>query len=136
MMAGMDAQHTPKPHRAPTPTARPAPRPLRVYVAGPYSTGDPEANTAAAIAAGNELLDAGYAPLVPHLSHYWHTHHTPRAYEDWMRIDLAWITAADAVLRLPGASPGADREVVLAAELGIPIYASVTALRADDENPP
>ncbi len=73
---------------------------------------------------------------MPHLSHYWHTHHTPRAYEDWMRIDLAWITAADAVLRLPGTSAGAERETALAAELGIPIYASVAALRADDENPP
>lgn len=97
-------------------------KPLRVYVAGPY-TADPEACTAAAIAVGNALLDAGHAPFVPHLSHYWHTLHNQRGYEDWMRIDLAWLERADAVVRIPGESPGADREVELARALGIPAYA-------------
>lgn len=94
--------------------------PLRVYVAGPYSP-DPEGCTAAAIATGNLILDLGHAPLVPHLTHYWHTLHEPRAYEEWMRIDLAWLSQAEVVLRLPGASPGADREVALARALGIPV---------------
>lgn len=95
-------------------------RPLRIYVAGPY-TDDPDGCTATAIAAGAAVLDAGHAPFVPHLAHYWHTLHGPRDYEDWMRIDLAWLRAADAVLRLPGESSGADREVALAHELGIPV---------------
>lgn len=98
--------------------------PLRVYVAGPY-TADPETCTATAIEAGDQLLDAGYAPFVPHVLHYWHTLHTERHYEDWMRIDLTWLRAADAVLRLPGESPGADQEVALARELGIPVVDSV-----------
>lgn len=101
--------------------------PLRVYVAGPY-TADPDACTRAAITAGNELLDAGHAPFVPHLAHYWHTLHGPRGYEDWMRIDLAWLRAADVVLRLPGESAGADREIALAQELGIPVVTEVTSL--------
>lgn len=48
------------------------------------------------------------------LAHYWETLHTARHYEDWMRIDLAWLEAAHALLRLPGPSAGADREVALA----------------------
>ena len=96
----------------------------RVFVSGPYTKGDPCVNTHAAIAAGNGLLDAGLAPFVPHLSHFWHTV-TPRPYEDWMRIDLAWVAVADAVLRLPGASTGADRECACAAEHGIPVFHSV-----------
>lgn len=104
--------------------------PLRVYVAGPYSS-DPEACTATAIAAGAALLDAGHAPFVPHLAHYWHTLHGGRPYEDWMRIDLAWLAAADAVLRLPGESSGADRETALADELGIPVFHDLDELLAD-----
>lgn len=104
-------------------------RPLRVYVAGPY-TADPEKCTAAAIAVGNELLDAGHAPFVPHLAHYWETLHGARHYEDWMRIDLAWLETADAILRLPGESSGADRETARALALGIPVFDSVQALLA------
>lgn len=96
--------------------------PLRVYVAGPY-TSDPEACTAAAVEVGNALLDVGHAPFVPHLAHYWETVHGARRYEDWMRIDLAWLAAADVVVRIPGESAGADREVVLAKELRIPVIA-------------
>lgn len=95
-------------------------RPRRIYVAGPY-TADPEACTAEAIAVGNAVLDAGHAPFVPHLHHYWHTVHGERHYEDWMRIDLAWLVTADLVIRMPGESPGADREVVLARENAIPV---------------
>ena len=32
-------------------------------------------------------------------------------YETWMEYDLAWLGACEALLRLPGHSPGADREV-------------------------
>ena len=95
-------------------------RTLRVYVAGPY-TSDPEKCTSAAIEVGNALLDAGHAPFVPHLAHYWETNHGARHYEDWMRIDLAWLAVADAVIRIPGESSGADREVELARSLGIPV---------------
>lgn len=101
---------------------------LRVYVAGPYSS-DPERNTRAAIAAGNAILDLGHAPMVPHLTHYWHLH-SPRPYEDWLRLDLAWLAAADIVLRLPGESPGANREVERARSLGIPVAEAVEELVA------
>jgi hypothetical protein len=100
----------------------------RVYVAGPYSS-DPEANVARAMEAATELLDAGYAPYLPHLCHYWHAAH-PRDYGVWMALDAAWVRVSDAVLRLPGHSPGADEEVALAAELGLPVYGAVEELIA------
>lgn len=97
---------------------------MKVYVSGPYTKGDTCVNTHRAVAAGNQLLDCGHAPFVPHLSHFWHTM-TPRSYEDWMFIDLAFLATCDAVIRLSGESSGADREVARAHELGIPVYNSV-----------
>ncbi len=102
---------------------------IAVYVAGPY-TSDPVSHTSAALDAGNLLLDLGYAPFVPLLSHFWERLHTPRHYEDWMRIDLAWVTRADAVLRLPGMSPGADREVAAALAAGVPVFFSTEELES------
>jgi hypothetical protein len=67
------------------------------------------------------LITLGFNPYTPHLTHFQHQAF-PRAYEDWMRIDLDYVTACDCVYRLPGHSPGADREVDLAVSLGIPIF--------------
>ena len=99
----------------------------RVYVAGPYTQGDPEENTAAAIAAGHRAMDLGLAPFVPHLSHYSHRLR-PRPYEDWMALDLAFVEVCDILWRLPGDSPGADREVAHARSRGIPVVSSFDAL--------
>lgn len=105
---------------------------MRVYVAGPY-TSDPVAHTAVAIEVGNKLLDLGHEPFIPHLAHYWDTLHKQRGYEDWMRLDLSWLSVSDAVLRLPGESSGADREVALATELGIPVYHSLEFFNPTEE---
>lgn len=94
-----------------------------VYVAGPYSS-DPEKNTLAAMEAGHKLMDIGLSPIVPHLSHYMNAIRL-RDYEDWMRIDFDFVRRSDAVLRLPGASSGADREVELAISLNIPVFSSI-----------
>ncbi len=61
-------------------------RRTRVYVAGPYSTGDPVMNTARAIDVGTTLLRRGYAPFVPHLTMFWHFAH-PQPYETWLDYD-------------------------------------------------
>lgn len=101
----------------------------RVYIAGPYSQGEPEANVASAIDAANALLDRNYAPFVPHLTHFWHLQHN-RPYEEWMGLDFEWVQACDCLLRLEGPSSGADREVVLATNKGIPVYLSLDTLVA------
>lgn len=96
---------------------------LRVYVAGPISLGNQFANVRAAIDAAQALLADGFVPFLPHLSAFWHVVH-PNDYETWMRYDLSWLATCDAVLRLPGTSPGADQEEREATELGIPTFRS------------
>jgi len=81
-----------------------------VYVAGPYTAGDPLENTKRAIAVSNTLLEAGYVPFCPHLSHYWHLLH-PQEYDVWIDYDMEWLLKCDCVLRLDGESAGADGEV-------------------------
>lgn len=98
---------------------------MTVYIAGPYSTGDQAVNTRNAIQTANILFDLGIIPFVPHLTHFWHFM-SPRPYEDWMVIDFEWVTRCDCLLRLPGASSGADREVALAEKNAIPVFHSVS----------
>lgn len=76
------------------------------------------------------LIDAGYAPFVPHLSHYQNDYY-PRPYEAWMEVDLAWVQVTQAVLRLPGDSPGSDRETSCALHYNIPVFHSVASLIRD-----
>lgn len=107
-------------------------KPIRVYVAGPLTQGNREENVRTALDAASRLLDAGFAPYVPHLSHYWDAQ-TPRPYETWMALDFAWLEACDVFLRLPGHSPGADREETMAADMGIPRYYEIGSLVSDLE---
>ena len=106
---------------------------IRVYVAGPISKGDVRENVERGIKAGLELLEAGYAPFIPHLSHL----ADPKAlagsdlYERWLSLDFSWVAACHALLRIPGDSDGADREVAFARANGIPVYDSIEALKAD-----
>ena len=81
-----------------------------IYVAGPISKGDQIRNCSEAIKVGDHLLKLGLVPFIPHLSIAWHMI-TPVEYEDFMKWDFAWIDKCDALLRLPGESHGADREV-------------------------
>lgn len=99
-----------------------------VYVAGPYSTGDPVENTRRAIRFADYLLDAGRcAPVVPHLTMFWHLV-TPRPVDAWYAYDLAVLARCDALYRLAGQSTGADLEVEFARANGIPVFAEITEL--------
>lgn len=102
-------------------------RPL-VYIAGPYTTPDPCVNTHAAIKLADSLLDV-CDPFVPHLSHFWHTV-SPKPYDEWLRLDLAYLHRCDALYRFGGKSGGADGELAYAVEWGIPVFRSLTDLRA------
>lgn len=118
---------------------------IRVYIAGPISKGDLATNINQATQAFLDLAAAGFAPMCPHWSAYSGPamRHpvsgmvyaiagaTPNQMQhaDWLAVDLAWVQAADAVLRLPGESAGADQETNEAERLGIPVFDSVDALR-------
>src|SRR5258705_9522024 len=105
----MRAWNDPLPGRTPKPDLRRR----RIYVAGPYSLGDPVVNTRRAISIGSALLGRGFVPFVPHLSLFWHLCE-PQDYETWLAYDFEWLKACDGLLRLDGESAGADREVALA----------------------
>lgn len=99
---------------------------MKIYVAGPYTKGDVVVNVRNAIFAADTLFASGHTPYVPHLTHLWHTV-CPHPWNDWLRLDLAWLAQCDAVLRLPGESDGADIEIAEAERLKIRVY-----LRTED----
>ncbi|MFV0444101.1 MAG: DUF4406 domain-containing protein [Planctomycetaceae bacterium] len=91
-----------------------------IYVAAPYSEPDPVENTHAVIKVADALLDAGFTPLVPHLTLAWHLV-SPKSYDTWMAYDHHLLARCDAVLRVPGYSNGATRETQFADDLGSPV---------------
>lgn len=100
------------------------------YVAGPITQGDQFMNVHKAVAVCEGLRKLGYFPFCPHLSAYWHIQVGGVPYEEWMQYDFAWIEKCDALLRIPGDSPGADREVLFAQSRGIPVFSSLEELLA------
>ena len=98
-----------------------------VYIAGPYTRGDPVTNTGDAIRMADILVSVGYIPFIPHLSLLWHLLR-PHALDFWYEYDLAWLDKCDCLLRLSGESPGADKEVEYAITKQIPVYYSVDEL--------
>ena len=99
----------------------------KIYVAGPYTKGDVALNVRNAFKAANELSLKGFAPFVPHYTHFWHLLF-PHEYEFWLALDKEFIPCCDAILRLPGESSGADKEANYASELGIPIFYDIETL--------
>jgi hypothetical protein len=125
----------------------------RIYIAGPISLGNLAENVNRATAAFVSLGKEGLAPFAPAWSVYskpcstvtrliavadtdvldptqcvcigTRNGNSEMVHSDWLDIDLAWVSVADAVLRLPGESKGADTEVAHARSLGIPVFQSV-----------
>lgn len=105
---------------------------VRVYVAGPYTLGDSIEHCRNAFVVADVLRGLGYVPFVPH----WMALATltaPMTYEQAMAMCFAWLEVCNALLRLPGESSGADREMALAGEIGIPVFYSIEALRSHFE---
>jgi len=104
-----------------------------VYVSGPLTTGGPAAlreNVRRAVEAGCELIRRGYVVIVPHEKALLAEQVLYRPYEAWLDYDFKCIDRCDVLLRLPGASGGADREVEYAGSLGRPVYLSLDTLFA------
>lgn len=119
-----------------------------IYIAGPISRGDLCHNINQGTAAFVALAKAGFAPICPMWSVYakpatYSRYGFPRplvwceatamgndgmTHEDWMGIDLPFVSASAAVLRLPGESRGADMETAHAEANGIPVFTSVDGL--------
>lgn len=99
---------------------------MRVYIAGPYTRSDVAQNVRNAVHAADQVWALGDFPYVPHLTHLWHLI-SPHDYESWLELDLAWLNCCDCLIRLPGESAGADREVAEAQRLGLPVYLGIEA---------
>ena len=100
----------------------------RIYIAGPYTQGDTEANVKAAIGWAQKISEMGGNPYIPHLTHYWNAEHE-HSYDFWMEYDESWLLTCDAIFRFPGYSPGADKEMQVAEELGLYIYSDLKELK-------
>jgi hypothetical protein len=111
-----------------------------VYVASPYTKGDPCINTHVQMQTFNRLLNDGLVwPYVPLWSHFQHTCY-PRPYTDWIEYDNAVIEqlGIDACLRINAEFPmmkyyvsessGADGEVELFASMGKPVFYNIPDL--------
>lgn len=110
-------------------------KPMLILIAGPYRSGtdgDP-----ARIAANLERLEEAAAPIhrlghIPMIGE-WVALPILRGLrgEEAIAGDVMYETArrllqhCDAVLRLPGDSTGADKDVEIARERGLPVYASI-----------
>jgi hypothetical protein len=106
-------------------------RPLRIYIAGPYSAPTAAArlaNVTAAIDAAFVLLAKGHFPFIPHLTHFVDERaierQIPLDWEDYIRWDLAWLRQCEAFLYL-GSSRGADIELQVAKDLGLMLFHSI-----------
>lgn len=111
-----------------------------VYVASPYTKGDPCVNARFQMKVFDQLIDDGIVtPIVPLWSHFQHTAF-PRPYADWILYDKEIIErCADCVLRLNvreermdyeeeyyiSESSGADGEIELASRLGLQVFYSI-----------
>jgi hypothetical protein len=93
-----------------------------VYVAGPFSQGEVCENIRQACIAGAEVQRIGAVPFIPHAHTFLMAQQVELDYEEWMYLDFVVLERCDALLRLDGPSPGADREVDLAGLIGIPVF--------------
>jgi len=112
-----------------------------VYVASPYSKGDPCVNANFQCKVFDQMLDDGIViPYIPLWSHFQHSVF-PRKYIDWVEYDNVIIPRIDALIRLNAEftwpdgevyivseSSGADNEVKLAESLGKPTFVSIEDL--------
>ena len=91
---------------------------------GPLSKGDWMTNLRKIIDMAEDVRKVGHTPFLPHLTMFWHLVH-PHDYEYWMSWDEEWLRVCDAAIRLPGESPGSEREITVCKSIQIPIFISV-----------
>jgi hypothetical protein len=109
-----------------------------IYIASPYTNGDPAINVRFQCRVFDQLLREGRVwPVAPLWTHFQHTLF-PRHYEDWLEYDKALLPLYDGCLRLNAEEPelnyiekkstGADGEVEAFKLMGKPVFYSVESL--------
>lgn len=113
------------------------PKPI-IYIASPYTGGDPAINAHYQCKIFDQLLNEGKVwPVAPLWSHFQHTVF-PRPYTDWIAYDKALLPLYDACLRLNAEIPkldylisqssGADGEVEYYKSVDKPVFYSIKDL--------
>jgi len=106
---------------------------IRVYVAGPVGKTDAgrSARLEAGESAGVSLIRSGLVPVIPHLYARLPGADDLLSYEGWMALCFCLLDSCEWLVRIPGESPGADREVARARAQGKPVFFGVEqAVRA------
>ncbi|MCF8224250.1 MAG: DUF4406 domain-containing protein [Bacteroidales bacterium] len=96
----------------------------RIFISGPYTKGDIALNVKRAMDLANELINLGFAPYFPHLTHFLHMNNW-QPYEKWLELDCEYLILCDGVIRIQGESAGADNEVQLAKKKNITVFFSL-----------
>ena len=115
------------------------PKPMMILIAGPYrsGTGDDPAKMAANLkvleAASWPIFEKGQVPMIGEwvALPIWNTAGGRNVGDDLYERILhptagRLLQHCDAVLRLPGASKGADNDVKIARDRGIPVYIDIS----------
>lgn len=100
---------------------------MKIFISCPYTQGDPVLNVRDAVMTAEEVIRKGHVPFVPLLNHLWHLI-SPHEVEFWYEYDLHWLDSCDAILRLPGPSVGADKEIKYAFQQGKRIYYDLASI--------
>lgn len=119
----------------------PTPRRLPVLIAGPYlsgTDGDPQkiaANRARLESQALPIYQRGHLPLIgewlalPIIHAAGGREHGDAVFTAYQYpVAQRLLERCDAVLRIPGASKGADLDVQRARELGLPVYFDIDSL--------
>jgi hypothetical protein len=105
-----------------------------IYISHPYTSlvpGKVEENVSNAIEQGIQVMSKGHSVLIPNLSHFIHLQALENGidipYEKWMEMDLDILNRCDAILYTKS-SPGCDRELEHATQIGLHVYRSVAEI--------
>ena len=121
-------------------------KPLRIYVAGPYTPKSKNPHVAIqevaqnvhkAITVALKLISKGHYPFVPHLSHYIHTNpmcKTDLGQEFYYRYDNTFLEYWAEALFFIAPSKGANAELELAKKLGLKIFYNLDEVPEVDED--
>lgn len=100
-----------------------------IYTAGPITHGDPIRNYRQGENAHRELMKAGFSVICPQLTMLL-AHAKQFSHREWIDTCRPVVQRVDAVLRLPGFSPGSDEEEAIAREAGVPVFYDMESLRS------